>query len=698
MFAGLDEIDWAAMKHAYGSAAEVPELLRGLVSDDPAVREAALDGMHGAVHHQGDVYACTLAAVPFLLEAAGDRALPGRGGVLKLLAGIGAAEEDDLDYEDDVEDEEDGEPVMFFRAARHAVAAGSPLFLELLADPDPEVRQAAPEALLTCRTDVGPLVEALRARLPLEGDAEARAAVVAAVGTFGRRSAAGQVTGLDATAVGTWLAEQANASADESYRLAALAELARTAPGALPEDVVATAVTLLRSVYAEGTPAKPEAGFETDTLAGAIRRMSEREAEGRRAPAAAELVRQLSVALGDRVDDRVRLLTELLRAPAWEARYDALRPASVLISGWRGPYQEIVALVGEQLLATEPRLNAVAAGALEHLDQLAAPAADALVRALEAAPREAPHTRDGGAPAWVTVWGSGLPSLGPTLSTLAALRDPRALPALRWAIERPEMPRDAGSAAGRYGAEVADLVPLIRRRLHDLPTVDGYDERRSGLVVALGRIGPAAAPALPDLLSRLPEQAALVAVGRLGPAAADAAPDLRRLLDHRDAATEIAAASALWQVTGDPDAVLPTLTRHLAAGGRVAAAAEAVAALGPAAEVLAPRLRKLAKARDANGWTSLHAAWALWRATGDADVAVPALTAAWTANVYVREPAARHLAEMGPAAAPAVPLIRAEVARRRRHTASDNGWSSDQVRSDEALLRACAAVLSAAGG
>src|SRR5688500_11216245 len=169
VFAGLDEIDWAAMKHAYGSAAEVPDLLRGLVSDDPAVREAALDGMYGAVHHQGDVYACTLAAVPFLLEAAGQRRLPGRGGVLRLLAGIGAAEEDDLDYEDDVEDE-DGEPVMFFRAARHAVAAGSPLFLRLLADSDPEVRQAAPEALLTSRTGVGPLVEALRARLPLESD------------------------------------------------------------------------------------------------------------------------------------------------------------------------------------------------------------------------------------------------------------------------------------------------------------------------------------------------------------------------------------------------------------------------------------------------------------------------------------------------------------------------------------------------
>jgi len=31
VFAGLDDLDWAAMRHAYGSAAEVPDLLRGLI-------------------------------------------------------------------------------------------------------------------------------------------------------------------------------------------------------------------------------------------------------------------------------------------------------------------------------------------------------------------------------------------------------------------------------------------------------------------------------------------------------------------------------------------------------------------------------------------------------------------------------------------------------------------------------------------
>jgi hypothetical protein len=64
------------MRHAYGPATEVPDLLRGLVSEDPATREIALDGIYGAVHHQGDVYECTVAAIPFLLEAAAVPALP----------------------------------------------------------------------------------------------------------------------------------------------------------------------------------------------------------------------------------------------------------------------------------------------------------------------------------------------------------------------------------------------------------------------------------------------------------------------------------------------------------------------------------------------------------------------------------------------------------------------------------------------
>ena len=52
----IHDIDWAPMKHAYGTAEEVPALLRALRSPDDEERHKALDRFYGAVHHQGSVY------------------------------------------------------------------------------------------------------------------------------------------------------------------------------------------------------------------------------------------------------------------------------------------------------------------------------------------------------------------------------------------------------------------------------------------------------------------------------------------------------------------------------------------------------------------------------------------------------------------------------------------------------------------
>ncbi|MFI6854381.1 hypothetical protein [Streptomyces sp. NPDC050416] len=54
MFRGIDEVDWASLRHADGSVEDVPGLLRGLASADPAERETTLDRMYGAVAHRGN--------------------------------------------------------------------------------------------------------------------------------------------------------------------------------------------------------------------------------------------------------------------------------------------------------------------------------------------------------------------------------------------------------------------------------------------------------------------------------------------------------------------------------------------------------------------------------------------------------------------------------------------------------------------
>ncbi|NUS64089.1 MAG: PBS lyase, partial [Saccharothrix sp.] len=191
LFPGLDDVDWHALEHAYGPADEVPDLLRGLVSDDPAVRESALDGMYGAVHHQGDVYDSTVAALPFLLGLLGHAGLPGRDGVVGFLASVG---------------ESGGEPDPWEERAIEVVQAAFPLFLTLLDDPEPAVRKAACEALAVCRADAARAADALGERMPVETDADVRAAIVAALGTIG---AHGWVTGQAAVGVARRLATAA---------------------------------------------------------------------------------------------------------------------------------------------------------------------------------------------------------------------------------------------------------------------------------------------------------------------------------------------------------------------------------------------------------------------------------------------------------------------------------------------------------
>lgn len=68
MLEGLDQINWGELGHAYGSAEDLPDLLRQLASPDEQSRNNALYQLYGTIWHQGTVYQATAYAVPFLLE------------------------------------------------------------------------------------------------------------------------------------------------------------------------------------------------------------------------------------------------------------------------------------------------------------------------------------------------------------------------------------------------------------------------------------------------------------------------------------------------------------------------------------------------------------------------------------------------------------------------------------------------------
>lgn len=88
MLDGLDEIEWETLTHAYGSAEDVPALLRALRSDDEEERDSALHALYGNIFHQGTRYQATPHAVPFVRELVEARDTPARGRLVYYLINL----------------------------------------------------------------------------------------------------------------------------------------------------------------------------------------------------------------------------------------------------------------------------------------------------------------------------------------------------------------------------------------------------------------------------------------------------------------------------------------------------------------------------------------------------------------------------------------------------------------------------------
>jgi hypothetical protein len=83
----LDNIPWQSLHHAYGSADDVPELLRALAQSGEQ-QEKALYELFGNIWHQGTVYEASPYAVPFLVELAAEPTVTRRDEILGLIGAL----------------------------------------------------------------------------------------------------------------------------------------------------------------------------------------------------------------------------------------------------------------------------------------------------------------------------------------------------------------------------------------------------------------------------------------------------------------------------------------------------------------------------------------------------------------------------------------------------------------------------------
>lgn len=68
----LDSPRWSSLQHAYGAAADIPELLRRLTTMPVSAGEREpWFSLWSAFAHQGDVYSASFAAVPHVVHALG---------------------------------------------------------------------------------------------------------------------------------------------------------------------------------------------------------------------------------------------------------------------------------------------------------------------------------------------------------------------------------------------------------------------------------------------------------------------------------------------------------------------------------------------------------------------------------------------------------------------------------------------------
>lgn len=68
MLKGLDDIPWASLKHAYGSAKDVPDQIRALLHKDVTVRDKYWNRLYSNIYHQSSRYEATPYTVPFFYE------------------------------------------------------------------------------------------------------------------------------------------------------------------------------------------------------------------------------------------------------------------------------------------------------------------------------------------------------------------------------------------------------------------------------------------------------------------------------------------------------------------------------------------------------------------------------------------------------------------------------------------------------
>ncbi|GHG34645.1 hypothetical protein [Streptomyces zaomyceticus] len=656
---GLNAVDWAALRHNYGSAEDVPDLLRRCAGPDPddAV-DAAFDLLNQLFHQGGWICSAAPAALPFLLRLAASPAvpLPSRRAVLELVWRLAA---------------EAGQVAERFLDPgwQSAWERALPKVLVLLTDPAPGIRRDSAHLLAVCDSPGELVLPTLVRAWQAEVDPATRLDVVLALGrAVGREPAGPQATEVLEVLRGLLDGPEAQT------RLAAVHALAPAAPN-LPVQRVDLLLEAVRDPSVE-------LWRHTSSVDAGIKGVHHWTAALFTGPSPTFTLGLLE----DHPDD--------------DQRVGALAQAGALLAQWRSVTADLLPSLAARLDDPTLEVRFRAAELLACLGPAAVAHADEVAVLLD--DTAARDTRKRQTAAEAALW------------ALARMNDPRCVPGL---IKLMTDTR-SGFATGSPGYPVTDglhhaVLPSVHEVLGCLPDhaelflpaigeqLDAVTDDRvlNSLCRVLAGWGPAAKAAVPQLLGLLEDDrtwaAAAKVLARIG-VAGNGARDLLLARSSSGEARAEVAAWAYWKVGGEPGPALEALG-HVAAEGSIRRPSlRMLADLGPHAAFYADQLRVMAA--DNDPWTRVEAGHALWATTGDFETSVPAMTSAvqeLTNGVYlpVMLPAVRYLTQVGRPARPAAQLLRGVLTgdQRLRSNGCWRGFTQDEaIRAAlEELLAAC---------
>lgn len=600
---GLDDHPWSSFSHAYGSAEDLPDLLRALAGTDQGAGDEALSELYGCVLHQGTVYAASAEAVPFLarIAAVGHRTAD----VLMLLGGM--AESDD-------------EHGVVPGTVRAAVVEQLPLILPLLAATERETRRTAAWAASHTRATAR-VLPALRTRWNEEPEPSVRAEVLAGISRLDPSAgAAGAATVLDP-------------SQPAELRMAAVFACL-DADGSWTESHHTTMLSLLPA----DAPGSDLAFERNEPLAAVVEKLLSRGRDADREAAFA-------------------LLDAALRDGRADVRAEALWAADRACMLSRSAPRRLLA--GLRAAAVDENAVVAVSSLLGRLGTAAASAADVLVPLAGRNPEQDDDHADRALAALVLVapaqaaplLSAGLGRRPRALDAAAGFRRPtdsafpydgELLDALRHRLSQPEAlsgnePGQLTSLLAGWGARAGAALAELHMVLPHFPAQaawaivaiasDGTPGERAQAVTSLRTEAEngslSAAKALYELVGehtlladcldrefrhggrRLTEAAATA--GALGPRAAALASALREALSGPDGDTttpaldaDVALAEALWRITGDAATAVAALDSVFARAAHnswsqwpLIRAARTTALLGAAGRPLTSRLEAL---------------------------------------------------------------------------------------------------------